>query len=182
MTETVKNDDKMIGFGPKHIGIALYIANRPEIDGFPNGDSLQPLASGDVAYVGQHTSNHWRKIFNVSAKFLFELYSTHVPLDSIDTWQAYRETRLFQAESHEALLFSPPCFDQTGLIHIIAGKTYAQQLALPPLTWLDEHFAINMEQRIIVCPYLDYRQLSNARITTLVALVQQVQNPRFAPV
>jgi hypothetical protein len=57
-------------------------------------------------------------------------------------------------------------------IHVIAGKTYAAQLDLPPLIWLDNYFAVNKEFRIIVAPYPDYRQLSNARIEYLLGLMR----------
>ena len=66
----------------------------------------------------------------------------------------------------------------TPTIHdplIIAGKTYAAQLPLLPLTWLDNYFAINKEARLIVAPYPDYRQLSNERIARLITLMQALQ-------
>ena len=46
--------------------------------------------------------------------------------------------------------------------------------ALNDLFWLNEHFAISEQHKLIVCPYLDYRQLSNARIEQLIGLVQQL--------
>ena len=76
---------------------------------------------------------------------------------------------LFQRHSQEALLFSHPELNKNmDNIHIIAGKTYATALDLPPLIWLDSYFAINKQHRIIVAPYPDYRQLSNERIARLV--------------
>lgn len=55
------------------------------------------------------------------------------------------------------------------------GRTYARALVNSgrldvPLTWLDHEFAINAASRVIVCPYFDYRQLSNLKIDRLAAL------------
>jgi hypothetical protein len=92
-----------------------------------------------------------------------------------DTWQSYRDLELFQPYSQEALLFSPPQFNSgSNGFHIIAGKTYAACLNLPPLAWLDSYFAINREFRLIVAPYPDYRQLSNERIARLIELMKDL--------
>ncbi|WP_420554689.1 DUF6942 family protein [Neptuniibacter marinus] len=166
----------MVGFGAKDFNLAIYIANRPPLDDYQNLSTIKALRPEEAHYIGQATGNHWRKIFNVSAKFLFELYQENKQFDATFTWQDYRDTFLFQAESREALLFSPPSFEQADTIHIVAGKAYAKQLKLAHLTWLDEHFAVSTQQPLILCPYLDYRQLSNARITQLVALVRAIRS------
>lgn len=115
-----------------------------------------------------------RKAFNVYAKLLFDWYQLQGRKNLPETWQAYRDLELFQSHSQEALLFSPPLFDKENSgIYIIAGKTYASSLNLPPLIWLDTHFAINKEYRLIVAPYPDYRQLSNERIARLIELMQE---------
>lgn len=164
---------KIIGLGSHHSSIKFYIANRPPIDDYPVVDELCGLAMGELRHIVKHTSNHWRKVFNVYAKLLFDWYQLQQLKNLPDTWQAYRDLELFQAHSQEALLFSAPQFESDGnAIHIIAGKTYAAQLALPPLVWLDAYFAINKEQRVIVAPYPDYRQLSNERIACLLELMR----------
>ena len=163
----------MIGLGSHHSSIKFYIANRPPIDDYPAMDELCGLAMGELTHIVKHTSNHWRKVFNVYAKLLFDWHQLQQQKNLPDTWQAYRDLELFQAHSQEALLFSAPQFESDGnAIHIIAGKTYAAQLALPPLVWLDAYFAINKEQRVIVAPYPDYRQLSNERIARLLELMR----------
>ncbi|WP_075187775.1 DUF6942 family protein [Teredinibacter haidensis] len=160
-----------VGFGPKNFDLAIYIANRPPIDHYPQLDQLQVLAPGEVAAITARTSNHWRKAFNVCAKFIVELRGEQY---SQPSWQAFRDRQLFQADCREALLFSPPNLQSPG-IHIIAGKTYASDLSLDvPLTWLDNYFAVNRQFRLVVSPYLDYRQLSNARIIQLVTLVKSL--------
>ena len=64
-----------------------------------------------------------------------------------------------------------------GAVRIVMGKAFAERvLSNSQLTWLDAHFAINAELGIIVCPYFDYRQLSNARIEVLVSLVMSLND------
>lgn len=163
----------MIGFGSKNFSIAIHIANRPELDEYRNLKVLKALTPHEIDQIVLKTGNHWRKIFNVSAKFIFQIHA-----QGQDSWQAYRDQILFQEKSPIALLFSapPPAETQApDVIHIVAGRTYAKELGLEGLLWLDDQFAISETQSLIVCPYLDYRQLSNARIETLVSLVQKLQ-------
>lgn len=168
-----------VGFGTEESPIKIYIANRPPIDDYPRMNELRGLVPGEIDHIVRHTSNHWRKVFNVYAKFLFDWENSRETAtggtDLPDTWQTYRDTRLFQPASIAALLFSTPqVHAKHSTFHLVAGKTYAATLDLPPLTWLDNHFAINENHRVIVTPYPDYRQLSNARIATLIALMETV--------
>jgi hypothetical protein len=169
------DEEKAIGFGSRKSGIKIYIANRPPIDDYPLLNNLRGLAAGELTHIVNNTSNHWRKVFNVYAKFLFDWYQQQGCTDLPDSWQIYREQTLFQAHSFEALLFSTPQLQTAdAAFHIVAGKTYAATLKLPSLTWLDSHFAINKDHRVIVSPYPDYRQLSNARIASLIKLMTSV--------
>lgn len=163
-----------IGLGAYNAPIKIYIANRPQLDDYPNLNELRGLAIGEITHIAKNTSNHWRKVFNVYAKFLFDWYLLQERKKLPNTWQEYREQELFQTHSQEALLFSKPDFKtKEKAFHIIAGKTYAASLNLPSLIWLDAHFAINKEHRLIVTPYPDYRQLSNERITRLIELMRE---------
>jgi hypothetical protein len=165
--------NNVIGLGSHNSTINFYIANRPPFDDYPAMNELRSLAIGELAHIVKHTSNHWRKAFNVYAKLLFDWYQLQGRKDLPDTWQTYRDLELFQSHSQEALLFSAPQLDKNNkAIHIIAGKTYAASLNLPPLVWLDSYFAINKELRLIVAPYPDYRQLSNERIARLIELMR----------
>ncbi|MBT1444560.1 hypothetical protein KJI95_08455 [Shewanella sp. JM162201] len=61
-------------------------------------------------------------------------------------------------------------------LYIVMGRGYGKALSSEPqrgirLSWLNESFAIDIQRRIIVCPYFDYRQLSDSRIDELVALI-----------
>lgn len=164
--------NKTIGLGSLESRINFYIANRPPIDDYPLMEENRGLAIGELEHIVKHTSNHWRKVFNVYAKLLFDWYKLQGRTDLPASWQAYRDLELFQQHSREALLFSPPQLDSDKtVIHIIAGKTYAAYLNLPPLIWLDSYFAINKEYRLVVAPYPDYRQLSNERIAQLVKIM-----------
>lgn len=94
--------------------------------------------------------------------------------EKCQTWQQYRDNHFLQQHSAEALLFSAPDLSLPNVIHVVAGKTYASELDLPPLHWLDNHFAVNQASRLIVCPYLDYRQLSNERIERLAEMIHSL--------
>jgi hypothetical protein len=163
---------KKIGFGSHNCHINFYIANRPPLDDYPHLCELRGLAMGELGHIVANTSNHWRKVFNVYAKLLFDWYGVEKQSELPPSWQALRDRELFQQDSQAALLFSAPQFHKDDSIHIIAGKTYAAHLKLPPLTWLDTYFAINPEHRLIVAPYPDYRQLSNERIARLINLMR----------
>lgn len=65
--------------------------------------------------------------------------------------------------------------------HIIMGRTYAKSILSDAdnvkglnLTWLDAEFAIDHKHRTVVCPYFDYRQLSNLKIIRLVELLMSL--------
>ena len=65
-------------------------------------------------------------------------------------------------------------------MHIICGKGYAKALInsgklIVDLVWLDDEFAIDSENKLIVCPYFDYRQLSNIKIERLAGLLQNLK-------
>ncbi|MDO6487364.1 hypothetical protein Q4503_06605 [Colwellia sp. 6_MG-2023] len=178
-----------VGFGDKCCSIAVYIGNQPPMDEYQHLDHLTALRTGDIANIGQHCGNGWRKVFNVYAKLLYSLDTELFSFKKLaPTWQEYRDSFLLQAHSNTALLFNAPILsshNQTALshekvIHIIMGRTYAKslvnsQLLTAPLTWLDDEFAINQQAGVIVCPYFDYRQLSNIKIVRLAALMKSVR-------
>lgn len=193
----------MIGLGDSQAQFQFIIANRPPFDEYPTLASCRAMIQGEIDHIVSHTSNHWRKVFNVYAKLMDLLYTgTHelAPSKSHQsaklaphndrawrTWQEYRDTTLFQQNSNTLLRFDTPDFQalyksNKGRTHdtffVIAGKTHAAQLHLPALHWLDQTFAVAPEYRIIVAPYPDYRQLSNARIAQLVELIHSLCNAK----
>jgi hypothetical protein len=187
----------MIGLGDINSSwLNVYIANRPPLDEYTYLDELKPLQEHDVAFIAQETGNHWRKIFNVYAKFI-HAYMAHnhvieqsnvgaTDQPSIQTWQMYRDTRLLQNKSGIRLLFTPPDLGDVNScaspktdkpVHIIMGKQYAIDLGYyednhEGMTRLDKDFVIWPNHNLIVCPYFDYRQLSNVKIERLIELVK----------
>ena len=176
-----KINNQIIGLGDVNFKLAAYIENRPAFMGLAQLQSCQPLVDGEIAAIGQACGNGWRKVFNVYAKLIDSLPLTAFNLGQQQTsWQAYRDEFLLQSGSQTALLFSPPVIDpKRQQYHLIMGRTYAkklvnQELISSPLTWLDNEFAINRHDKFIVCPYFDYRQLSNTKITHLSGLIQSL--------
>lgn len=170
-----------VGLGAEEFSLAVYLANTPPMSEYQQLDKLQPVITGELHAIGQACGNGWRKVFNVYAKLLYALDSNSFGFSQqAETWQAYRDSKLLQASSHTALLFSPPVFAaDSNVIHIICGRTYAKQLItdglVVDLVWLDEEFAIDKARRLIVCPYFDYRQLSNIKITRLAAMLHEMK-------
>lgn len=160
----------MRGFGNNNASIYLYIENTPPLEQYQTLNTVKPLASGEIANIAKLTGNHWRKIFNVLAKLVFELENT-----SFERWQILRDDALLQNNSNYCLRFDTPAFAplDCNKVHIILGKTYATKLGIAEQCyWLTPYFAINQNKKIIVCPYFDYRQLSNVKITQLVQLIK----------
>jgi len=182
-----------IGFGDSDFNFAVYIANKPNMLEYQDLGGVTALVEGEINVINQACGNGWRKVFNVYAKLLYALdkksfdYSTKAP-----TWQDYRDKYLLQNHSKTALLFSAPqlvtnksiannivvnnSITNNKTVHIICGKGHAKALISSgqinaQLVWLDDEFAIDSENRLIVCPYFDYRQLSNIKIERVAALL-----------
>lgn len=162
------------GVGDKHAKIRVFMDNRPPLDWLQPKPVLLPLISGDIASIGKTCGNGWRKVFNVYAKLLFAVDRKKLAFrQQHPSWQVYRDDELLQASSHTILLFSKPAFHETESLTIVMGRTYAKSLPLPQtLRWLNNEFAIDESTKTIVCPYFDYRQLSNVKIAYLVTLIE----------
>ncbi|MCE2570307.1 DUF6942 family protein [Motilimonas eburnea] len=167
-----------IGLGCTHMKLAVYIANRPDTADYQQMTEFRALQKGDIAAINLACGNGWRKVFNVYAKLvaaLGEPYQSAHPKPA--TWQDYRDSHLLQRHSKTALLFSAPSFPLApNVTHLIMGKTYANQLLrqanlFDQLVWVEPYLALLPKQRLIVCPYFDYRQLSNAKLARLVEII-----------
>lgn len=159
--------NSQVGLGSSDARISVFIGNRPDLAEFESLESITPLLENDIRRISDLTGNHWRKIFNVYAKLMFELQTS-----SFASWQHYRDERLLQPHSGANLLFSPPSKNHANNIRIITGKTYAEQLGvLNVCIPLEAGFYMDTEQRLIVCPYFDYRQMSNLKIQYLANLI-----------
>lgn len=160
------------GLGDSSARLRVYIANRPVFSLPRVASGVVPLTAGDIATIGNACGNGWRKVFNVYAKLLYAM-PEQWQFKHGDRWQAFRDTHLLQANSNTALIFDEPkSFDENAL-NIITGRTYAQQMHIAEsLYWITPEFAINKRLNLVVCPYFDYRQLSNSKILYLIDLIQ----------
>ncbi|WP_105169452.1 DUF6942 family protein [Pseudoalteromonas sp. T1lg23B] len=168
------------GFGVSSGLIAIYVEHSPPMLEYQNLESVQPLSLGEIAMINQASGNGWRKIFNVYAKVLGQLNCSDHSFTNYDSWQTYRDACLLQSHSQEALLFSVPDLAATQYrYHVIAGRIYAKRLFRDhiftnSLVWLDEEFAVDHINRLVVCPFLDYRQLSNIKINKLCDILREL--------
>lgn len=141
----------------------------------------EAMQKGDIDLIYQHCGNGWRKLFNVYAKLLCALELKLFPFPTQATsWQQYRDQFLLQQASDTALLFDAPLLNPAGsTIHLIAGRTHAKQLIerglCCQLHWLNEEFAIDPINKVLVTPYFDYRQLSNEKIDFSAALLKTLK-------
>lgn len=166
------------GLGDKHAQFRVYIGNQPNYPFVNAKQGVAALVKGEIYSVCQECGNGWRKVFNVYAKLLYALSPATFVSVSNTSWQHFRDHQLLQASSNTGLFFSPLTWEQTAKdsdknIHIVMGKTYANSLKLPSsLSWLNHEFAIDVSRRLIVCPYFDYRQLSNQKIIFMVNVLR----------
>jgi hypothetical protein len=172
-------ESTLIGLGDRQSSwLNVYIANRPPLDEYTYLEELRPLVVNDIDFIAQETGNHWRKIFNVFSKLIFSYYTVTKKDCDVATWQEFRNNILLQKNSGLRLIFTPPNLSEDS-IHIIMGKQYAIDLGYHEdlhegLVRLDNDFVIWPNKKIIICPYFDYRQLSNVKIERLVELMRSV--------
>lgn len=158
----------LIGLGEKEAKIAVFIGNRPPLFEYQQLQDIRPLRPGELAQLVEHCGNHWRKILNCYAKLVFSLNN-----ESFKCWQDYRDVKLLQAESQVQLRFDRE-LTSTG-VNVICGRSHAESFDLPNnLYWTDAGFAIDAENRLIVSPYFDYRQLSNVKLAYLCRLIKSL--------
>lgn len=191
------------GLGANQARVNVYIGNRPNYQNFPIIDQLQALNDGDIEAINRECGNGWRKVFNVYAKLIFAWRSADATLNAqltgakCQSWQAYRDHFLLQELSQTALIFPPLEINSQSVpvhvdprhngnegvasFHIIMGRNYAKSMLADTanaqtlnLHWLDQEFAIDCKARTVVCPYFDYRQLSNIKIIRLVELLMSL--------
>jgi hypothetical protein len=166
------------GFGDAAACIRVYIANRPPMAEYADLVTMQPLHSGEIELINRACGNGWRKVFNVYAKLLFALDTKQFAFTQhAVSWQQYRDDYLLQAGSGTALMFSRPQLKPAkDAVHIIAGRTYAKTLLenglAAQLNWLNNEFAVDKHNRVLVCPYFDYRQLNNDKLAVLARLIK----------
>ena len=170
----------MIGLGDSKAFIRVFIQNVPSRQPWLQIEQVESLPKGEIAAIRLECGNRWLKVFNVYAKWLFAMryidgLDDFTPLWNAKSWQDYRDDSLLQLGSNTSLLFSKPseanCSDDA--LNIIMGRTYAKDSEMR-LTWLDNEFAYQRERNIVVCPYFDYRQLSNHKIIQLCRYIEEL--------
>ena len=163
----------MIGLGAKEHSFSVYIENRPMFEPYQSLQKIKPLIEGEISAIVNGTSNHWRKIFNVYAKLVFTC-ANFFALPEFSTWQQLRDEYLLQKQSRFALLFSAPDIKSKG-IKIVTGHTYAKSLNLDvAFEKVGSDFLVSKQYKLIVCPYFDYRQLSNIKIQQLAVIIKGI--------
>ena len=165
---------RLLGLGDAHAKIKVYIGNQPSF-AFPEKIAdFRALSTGEIAAIGNACGNGWRKVFNVYAKWLFTCSNEIYPLAAqFPTWQFFRDNLLLQADSKTALIFETPTVLENNSLNVIMGRTYAKTLPLAEqLYWLNNEFAVSVKHNLVVCPYFDYRQLSNQKIGFLINTIR----------
>ena len=193
----IESEPTIQGLGDEQARFNVYCEHVPPLSRYQQLAKVEPVKAGELKDIGDSTSNHWRKIFNVYAKLQFELEP-----QQYETWQQLRDDWLLQANSYVSLLFQPSSFENSfdcnkvesnkvesskelkpEPIHIVMGKTYGVKLCEKyfdrtgkeiSLFWATPEFAICQSKNLIICPYFDYRQLSNIKITQLVGLINHL--------
>lgn len=177
----------MQGIGDSDSRFVVYIGNCPDFADLGHLDGVRALKHGDIAEIGKQCGNGWRKVFNVYAKLVFALQAKMHACHKFNSWQHWRDKQLLQAGSDSLLLFSPPKLDtlDNAKIHIVMGKGWAGECGLnDALIWLNQDFALikdSHHHQLVVCPYFDYRQLSNQKIMYLCELLSPLLNGLLNP-
>ena len=148
--------------------LIIYLPNCPPCDPYQNVSRIAELPAGEWSRIVEETGNHWRKIFNLSAKLGFGLE----PM-GYDSWQQWRDHRLFVSGCPVVLDFEMPAFDDSHTSHYISGFGHAEALGYGGVGEWSRcgTFRVDHARRLIIGPYLDYRQLSNAKLEQLLSLL-----------
>lgn len=128
--------------------LALYLPHRPNA-------LAQLVDAPSASALVTANSNHWRKIVTLLAKLASPV---------ADDWRKFRDQELFQ---HTALCFAPQ-LSGTAAWHWIGGKDNLQRFDnlrynARPLPNSPE-VLIDPAHQLLLTPYPDYRQLSNALV------------------
>ncbi|MEX1215631.1 hypothetical protein [Saccharospirillum sp.] len=153
------------GFGDPSPLLVVCAPHRPPSVELEYSKSISPLSGDDLHQLIQAGGNHWRKIFNLYAKLLHGL----LPLEP--DWKSCREQRLLRSGAACALVFEQLWTPKPGQLCLVMGQTYGRSLgwlASDQVLPAEHPFVQHPEQTVIVTPYFDYRQLSNARLAILV--------------
>ncbi|WP_051207082.1 DUF6942 family protein [Saccharospirillum impatiens] len=156
------------GLGDRSPLLVVYAPHRPPRCEPDQPEPYSPVTDGELQQLVQAGGNHWRKILNLYAKLLHGL----TPLES--DWQTCRDQRLLRSGSACALLFEQSHTPEPGQLCLVMGQTFGRTegwLTSGQTLPAEQPFIQHPKQAVIVTPYFDYRQLSNARLASLVELI-----------
>lgn len=167
----------------RDFSINLHLGKRPPLEGYLQQGNFRPVEDTELLEIGRLTGNHWRKIINCYAKLAYELEAQLAcgEAQRFKRWQDYRDFGFLREHSRYRLGFSAPILStgpSTATVTLLSGRAYGQLWTQEQgivLEWLNSDFAINRQYKLLVTPYFDYRQLSNVKITELVALIQSLR-------
>ena len=131
--------------------IVLYLPHRPEgLASYQHAPSAQAITAAN--------SNHWRKILALLAK---------VASPCQEDWRGFRDGPLFV----EAALCFQPRLKRAECWHWIAGQANLQRFCALEQQAValedDPEVAVDVQRKLLLSPYPDYRQLSNARVARM---------------
>ena len=130
--------------------LTLYLPHRPE-------GLAELIDAPDAGRLMENNSNHWRKIVTLLAKVA----------SPQEDWRSFRDDALF---AHTALCFTPHLEDVPGW-HWIGGKDNLQRFNVEGLNAKRlrgaPEVALDAEKQVLLTPYPDYRQLSNATVAEI---------------
>jgi hypothetical protein len=166
--------------GSNNASLTVFLNHEPPETTYSACHHVQPLTQEWMMQIIDAGGNNWRKVFNLYSKLCFQL----TPDSTLASWQDYRDQRLLhESEPYQLICYSgalssvSECHTQIlnndCILSLVTGKKCAASLGLlDDLHWLDQDFAQVIGKNILVTPYFDYRQLSNAKMDTLVSLVR----------
>ncbi|MCT8866907.1 MULTISPECIES: DUF6942 family protein [Shewanella] len=169
--------------GPATASYAFYLPNPPLMPEYWHWEQDNAIAEL-IALNG----NHWRKIFTIMAKI-------YAPSED---WRHYRDNLLLK--KHQMLLIGASALSPHASIHIVCGQAAAKPLGLStelfntPLSNRQTAYQPLMhasqgklqdvteimqtssvqKKQVLLTPYLDYRQYSNALIALTRSHIQNV--------
>ncbi|MCW8128561.1 DUF6942 family protein [Microbulbifer halophilus] len=137
--------------GSRRPRLVLYLPHRPK-------GLAQLVHAPDARALVAANSNHWRKIVTLLAK---------IACPDADGWRRFRDGDLFR---YTGLCFAPALVN-TGSWHWIGGKDNLQRFTAllhnaRPLANSPD-VSIDPDRRLLLTPYPDYRQLSNALVSRI---------------
>ncbi|WP_417762653.1 DUF6942 family protein [Shewanella sp.] len=135
--------------GNPHASNCVYLPHIPVVPNkwhWQQQDAMQQLLTAN--------SNHWRKIWVISAKIL----------DDTSDWRQFLQTCLLQ---QCCFYCDEPTLHSTAKLHFYSGQAIAEQMS-------GKSLVNNLKQRLAQddsghwhLPYFDYRQFPNALIESL---------------